>query len=85
MAKGRDERHNPNRKVGKSAPLTLSNLVMGRLSNEDIERQTLRRGKEYVATKSQDYNADPLFVHNEHMEQAELRAEQIKDMRKSED
>lgn len=74
MARGKDERHNPRRKVGRMEEWF-------NLPREEMEKRTTQLAKGYLAHKSeaQDEIADPLFSHPEYNEQAELRAEQIKE------
>lgn len=45
-------------------------------SREETSRRTLRTAKEYSALKSEQWHS--FFAHPEHMERAELLAEQIK-------
>lgn len=50
---------------------------------EEIEKKTVRAAKGYLAAKSEVLSSQ--FSHPEYMEEAELRAEQIKDIIKSKD
>lgn len=78
MPKGKDERHNSKRQVDKQSP--WMKLILEGLPTDP--RDARRKGKEYLAAKSEAHDASGgHFAHPEYMEEAELRAEQIKEMR----